>query len=276
MGKDSPSIFDIAPLRGEAVPGKFGLRTGDGLEADPSSAIFPIVKYDAAGVMDLLGTGFFISTVGLFVTARHVLSDPFDRRGNQVYPIAMIHYRGDGTYFIRPILRCALHPVADVAVGVCAPMAHNLDGTPLTNKIVTLTTVRPELQSPIFTYAYPKYATKVIDGVQAINFVPTYYDGNIVEDLPNGRDRVLLPGPCYRTNIAIHHGASGGPVFSPSRSAFALNSTGFDGTDDSYVSSIKPIFDLRIDDVVMNDQPAQSVPIIEMARAGHIVVCPSL
>jgi hypothetical protein len=188
----------------------------------------------------------------------------------------MIHYRGDGTYFIRPILRCALHPVADVAVGVCAPMAHNLDGTPLTNKIVTLTTVRPELQSPIFTYAYPKYATKVIDGVQAINFVPTYYDGNIVEDLPNGRDRVLLPGPCYRTNIAIHHGASGGPVFSPSRSAFALNSTGFDGTDDSYVSSIKPIFDLRIDDVVMNDQPAQSVPIIEMARAGHIVVCPSL
>jgi hypothetical protein len=48
---------------------------------NPSRAIFPVVRFGADGLMDLLGTGFFISTNGLFVTARHVLSAPFDSRG---------------------------------------------------------------------------------------------------------------------------------------------------------------------------------------------------
>src|ERR1035437_3843089 len=57
------------------------IRTKEGNEADPSYSIFPIVRYDVKGNMHLLGTGFFITSTGLFVTARHVLKAPFDSEG---------------------------------------------------------------------------------------------------------------------------------------------------------------------------------------------------
>jgi hypothetical protein len=76
-------------LPGEAAPDRYGGRTGDGLPADLGYAVFPIVRYVEHGKIDLLGTGFFIATCGVFVTARHVLKAPFDdRTGRQLYSIA--------------------------------------------------------------------------------------------------------------------------------------------------------------------------------------------
>lgn len=226
--------------------------------------------------MHLLGTGFFISTTGLFVTARHVLMDTFDAQGRQRYAIGMVQFLSENIYLPRPVLRCAPHPIADVAVGVAAPMKRNKDGEPLTNPIFTLTLVPPGGEARIMTFAYPKH-TNVIDGdVQVINFCPTYYDGEIKEYFPKGRDRVLLPAPCYRTSILIHGGASGGPVFSRSGCVFGVNSTGVDGTDISFVSRINEIFDLTVDDAVIGEGPPRSIPVIEIARAGGILVRPPL
>jgi Trypsin-like peptidase domain len=276
MTEDDSGVPTPPKLPGEAAPGRYGVRTGDGVSTDPSRAIFPIVRFMAESKVELLGTGFFISTNGLFVTARHVLSAPFDSKGRQVYPIAMVHRYQEGSVIMRPILRCAQHPIADVTVGVAAPMNRNSDGAPLTNPILTLTTASPPLQTRVVTYAYPRAVSFMLGGVPSINWIPGFYDGEIAEYLPNGRDRVLLPGPCYRTSIIIHHGASGGPVFSPMGAVFAVNSTGFDGTEVSYVSRITEVFDLTIDDVIMDNQAARSVRVIEMARAGHIVVKPPL
>lgn len=276
MTEHDQGIPTPPPLPGEAASGRFGVRTGNGVSTDPSRAIFPIVRFNAAGEMDLLGTGFFISTCGLFVTARHVLLAPFDSTGRQVYPIAMMHFYQEGRYLARPILRCATHPIADVGVGVAAPMSRNSDGAPLANPVLRLTLMPPKLLARVVTYAYPRYANVTVDSIQRINVMPTWYDGDIIEYLPTGRDRVLLPGPCYRTNIVIHHGASGGPVFSRDGGVFAVNSTGFDGTDVSYVSRINEILDLTIDDVVMDRPPSRSVKIIEMARAGHVLVNPPI
>ena len=64
-------------------------------------------------------------------------------------------------------------------------------------------------------------------------------------------------------------------MFSRNGTAFALNSTGFDGTDDSYISSINGILDLAIDDVAIEGQAPRTVPIMELVRAGHITVKPS-
>ncbi len=274
---DQDSNLSAPPLRGEAAPGKFGVRTGDGVPGDASRAVFPIVRFDPEGRVDLLGTGFYITTTGLFVTARHVLQAPFDRQtGQQTYPIAIVHLYEKQTYLFRPVLRCAFHPVADVTVGVAAPMNRGSDGAPLTNQVLTLSTVPADPHSHVVTFAYPKYVNIRLEDTQMFNVMPAYYDGEIIEYLPSGRDRVLLPGPCYRTSIAIHHGASGGPVFSRAGTVFAINSTGFDGTDDSYVSSINAILDLTIDDVAMDHQGPRSVPVRELIRSGHIVVKPLL
>jgi len=47
--------------------------------------------------------------------------------------------------------------------------------------------------------------------------------------------------------MVIHHGASGGPVTGPSGRVFGINSTGFDGTDDFYISRIDELFSLEIE-----------------------------
>jgi hypothetical protein len=132
--------------------------------------------------------------------------------------------------------------------------------------------VPPDLNSRVVTFAYPKHSNRIINNVQLIDVRPTFYDGDITEYFPAGRDRVLLPAPCYRTSIIIHGGASGGPVFSRSGGVFGLNSTGIDGTDISFVSRINEILELVVDDVQMGTEPPRSVPVAEIARAGHIIV----
>lgn len=265
--------MDRVPLlRGEAPADKFGFKTQNGEPSHPGRVIFPIIKSDPSSRLDVLGTGFFIAQ-NIFVTARHVLEAPFDRRtGRQIFPIWIIHFCEEGTYIIRPILRCAWHPVADLAVGVAAPMSRDSDGAPLENKTLVISEAPVDLDADVMTYAYPRYQSLLREGGQILNLMPAHYDGRIIEHLPNGRDRVLLPGPCYRTSIAIHHGASGGPVFSKGGMAFAINSTGFDGTDDSYISSIGGIFDLAIDDVSIAGQLAGRVTVRELVRLGYVAV----
>lgn len=273
MDERDTTLFGTPPLGGEAAPDQFGFTAGDGVFAEGSRAIFPIIRSYADGRIDLLGTGFFISPDGLFASARHVLDAPFDRvSGKQVFAIAMVHFHEAESYFIRPILRCARHPIADLAVGVVAPMTRNSDGAPLRNKVVTLNIDTVDCGSEVMTFAYPRYESRMTEGGQIFNVMPGFYNGKLVEHFPTGRDRVMLPGPCYRTNMAIHHGASGGPVFSRGGMAFALNSTGVDGTEDSYISSIGGVLDLSIDDVAIGNQKPRSVSVREMALAGFVTV----
>jgi hypothetical protein len=268
---DQPKCPPPPDLPGEAAPGRYEIRADDGAPAKASRGIFPIVRYDGDGHFHLLGTGFFISTTGLFVTARHVLMDTFDSKGRERYPIGIVQFLPENIYIQRPILRCAAHRVADVAVGVAAPM-NDPSGKPLTNPVLTVNLVPPDLNSRVVTFAYPKHSNRIIENVQHFDVRPTFYDGDITEFFPSGRDRVLLPAPCYRTSMIIHGGASGGPVFSRTGGVFGLNSTGIDGTDISFVSRINEIFELVVDDVQMGSEPPRPVPVAEIARAGHIIV----
>lgn len=272
MKNNARALFGTPLLGGESAPDRFGFRTGAGEPAEGGPAIFPVIRHHIDGKIDLLGTGFFVSNNGLFVTARHVLEAPFDpRTGRQVFPISIIHFHEKGSYLIRPVLRCAFHPIADLTVGVAAPMTRDSDGTPLTNKNLALNLDSVPTGAQVATFAYPRHESVTTEsGSQIFNVLPSFYGGEIIDYLPKGRDRVMLPGPCYRTNIRIHHCASGGPVFSKDGRVFAINSTGFDGTDDSYVSSIGGILDLTIDDVVIGAAPSRSVTIRELVCAGHI------
>lgn len=271
---DAPNVPD---LPGEAAVGAYGAKNQAGEKTNFNESIFPIVRSDDRGHFHLLGTGFFITTNGLFITARHVLRDPFDSKGQQKYSIGIFQFVPGNIYLIRPILRYAEHLTADLALGVAAPMTNKKDGTPLTNRILTLTTEPPESGARVVTYAYPKHASIIANGKQILHFKPTFYDGNIVTFFPNGRDRVMMPMPCYETTMVIHGGASGGPVFANSGCVFGVNSTGFDGTDTSFVSRVDEIFDLTIDGIVMTPgDAARAVPVMQIARAGHISVKPPL
>ena len=241
----------------------------DGTDTRGHQVIFPILKQVNGDSLELIGTGFFICSAGLFASAKHVLRDCFDEKGNQKYPVCLLHFLPDNEYLFRHILWCSSHPTADVAIGLAESTAEVES-----NGVLTLTTSGPAMGETVVTYAYPRTDIQKVGTLEVLNFRPAFYEGRIVEFFPNGRDRCLLPGPCYQTSMVIHGGASGGPVVGQSGRVFALNSTGWDGPSDiSFVSRIDEILQLGIPFVTLpSGVEVRSVITQNLADAGWIDV----
>lgn len=255
-------------LKGAAPQGTIGVVDGEGSIADPATAIFPILKQTIDGNLHLIGTGFFITDNGIFATAKHVLLDVIDDRGVQTHPIVLVQFVGD-SFVIRPILRCASHAVADISVGMAAPMNHNKLGTPLKNKLLNLTQTVAACGERVSTYAYPRSVIKHGDA-QELHFYADFFEGRVQQHYPNGRDSVLMPGPCAHTSMHIHGGASGGPVFDSSGEVFAINSTGFENEDVSFVTPVHTIETLYLDDVFTPTNTSGRVSAGELIDSGFI------
>lgn len=258
-------------LYGQAPPGRYSAQTADGAGADPDQAIFPIVTQKQDGLFVAIGTGFFVAENGIFVTAAHVVQAVVDEQGNATGPFGIFQFLPGDHYAVRPIHRATRHWVTDVAVGVAAPMHHKTTGAPMPNKVLTLAASPPSIGSSVCTYAYPK--THVQPGnPQVVQFEPGFFEGLLVEHHPQGRDRVVLPGPCFRTTMVIHGGASGGPVVGPNGTVFAVNSTGFEADELSYVSCISETLDLAIPDVVLPGSPTpRSTTLRELLERGFLL-----
>lgn len=256
------------PLPGQAQPNRFRARTGDGMDADPGHAIFPIVTQRADHTFVPIGTGFFVAENGVFLTAAHVITAILDERRKPKGPFGLFQFLPGGTYYIRPIHRAARHVVADIGIGVAQPMHHKTTRAPMPNKVLTLAPEPPPLGTPVCTYAYPK-TTVAGSAPQVVHFQPAFFEGLLMERYAEGRDKVILPGPCFRTSMVIHGGASGGPVFGQNGAVFAINSTGFEDEDVSYVTPISHALDLAITDVRLpGDEHPRSTTLRELLERG--------
>ncbi|MGH7181649.1 MAG: S1 family peptidase [Nitrospiraceae bacterium] len=213
-----------------------------------------------------VATGFFITDSGLFVTAKHVL-EPFSPER-----LVAWQFLPNNEYFPRPILAFSCHAICDVAVGQLAPAVNQTSGELLINNKHMLTTVPPAIGEQVATYAYPNTKIEPTEIGQRFHFNPDFYDGLIEEYLPDGVG--LLLGPCYRTSMVIHSGASGGPVASPSRPVFAINSTGMSGIDVSHVSRIEEILSLSL--TVIYETGKEVISIDALAQNGQITFDPPL
>jgi hypothetical protein len=256
-------------LKGVARQDKITYWDGNGNIIDLSKVIFPIIKQCVDGGYQLIGTGFFIADGGVFATAKHVLLDVFDKNGTQTHPIAMIHFYDDTTYTIRPILRCTSHDVADISVGIAAPMIHNTLGHPLKNMSLPLSSAMPESGETVCTYAYPRSVSKHGE-VPELHLYADFFEGSVQESYPNGRDSVLMPGSCMQTSMYVHGGASGGPVFNTSCKVIGINSTGFDNDDLSFITPIMTIENLLLLDVHTPSNESGKIRVKELIEEGCI------
>ena len=246
----------------------------NGIPAKGNDAIFPIMKV-VEGKWHPIGTGFFIATNGIFLTAWHVLQDALDENGRMNCDgIAAFHMLPDSIYIIRPILRSCHHVRSDLAVGAMAKATHNTTGKLLANKVMKLTLKPQEIGNEIVTWAYPKTVAGFENSKQTIRFSPDFYSGAIEEHFPDQRDNYLLPFPCYRGNIRIMGGASGGPVVNlDDGRVFGINCTGIKNTGGENVShytSLSVIGELWIDDVSIDGEQHDHILMSELITRGII------
>lgn len=235
--------------RGIAPKGKYTALSLAGVRKEPSIAIFPIIRQHLENqTHDLVGTGFFVAGNGIFLTARHVFETASADVEGGPYALAIIQFDPDGkTYSERPVRMTICSPTADIGIGIAQEMKHNVTGQLLDNPILRLTPRDPDVGERIATYAYPDTVTEPADNKTAFHFNPHFYDGSVVEHFPERRDSALLTWPCFQTDMHIHGGASGGPVFDASGAVFGVNTASMEPhTDTSYVSKVSDALDLGI------------------------------
>jgi hypothetical protein len=256
-----PGTLDQWP--GSAPEGQWGFEDSEGNPLNGGEATIPILEKLGHNRYKFIATGFFITDSGLFVTAKHVLESFSPER------LVAWQFLPDNEYIPRPIRAFSCHETCDVAVG---QLDRAISGELLINNKHMLTTVPPPVGEHVATFAYPNTVIEPTEIGQRLHFNPDFYEGLIEEYFPNGFG--LLQGPCYRTSMVVHSGASGGPVASPSGSVFAVNSTGVEGINLSHVSRIDEILSLTL--IVDWEDGREVISIEELSRRGQITFNPSL
>lgn len=258
-------------LPGEAIANKYCAFTDTGKAVKPSEAIAPIIAQDLkSNQFRIIGTGFFVGHQGIMVTAKHVLDD-VRPNGKVNGPIGVCHMLENDTYILRNIKQSFEYPDSDVAVVVLDQPKHKQTGHILTNKAVHLSFNDCSIGDDVCTFAYPKSVVQS-DGVKHImHFSSTFFEGKLVKEFPNGRDKGMLPNPCWQTNMHIHGGASGGPVFNKQGHVIGINSTSLTiDTSCSFISTISHIRDLSIRNISLNGSKAKDYSFEQLIKLGVI------
>ncbi len=254
----------------------FVARTRDGNTTNPGEAVFPIVKQVGEN-FESVGTAFFISTEGVFVTAWHVLQDVLDADGRQTRPIGAVQFLPNNEYLVRSVIRCAPHAHSDLAIGVLARAQENETAESLKNKILTLTREVPHIDSEIVTYAYPE-AEVLREGKKlSMHFRPNYYPGKFEEHYPEGRGRHKSTFPCYQGTVRLESGSSGGPVLDEQGRVFGVNCSSMLDPPTAFFARVEELLELWVSNVKLSPaENSRDISIHELAQKGHIIFDPPL
>lgn len=242
----------------------FVARTLDGKPIVEAAAIVPIWIEDSPGHPRLLATGFYVTTAGHVLTARHAIEELIqtEKPGFALYWPS----EPEGSGHVRWLKKVSYHNVSDLAVVA-------LDHPPygyLTNPVPHLTTQHPRAGSRIVTCAYNQ--TSGFRGPERrFEIAPTYVSGQFEEAHPHGRDSVMMPWPCYRASMLIPGGTSGGPAFDEQGRVFGVNSSNYEGTDITYLARINEALDLTAHDVGPNITKYERT-LRELVREGQVIL----
>jgi hypothetical protein len=227
--------------------------------------VFPIVTYNPeTNKWKCLGTGFFISPVGAFITARHLF---MDKDNNMEPTLSGIHNINNQEYHVRPVKKMIIHKDSDFIIGLLGKRRLNSqDFEPELSKYSVLDFDPLQTEDEIYTYSYPNTIREDFDDESSeFTFTGTFSHGKIVDFHEVGPG--ILQNRCYQTNMKIDSGASGGPVF---RKGYivGLNSTSFtlpEGEEPiSFITPIDYILDLIV------EENGKEISVRELIKNGYI------
>jgi len=242
--------------------------------------VFPILKalYYPDGTEDhkIVGTGFFLDSNGRFLSARHVFYnrkrltldlglrldlgltldlglalDIEDAEGIALYCVHSVNV--NRKMVARRIDVSSIIPRrdTDIVAGFVEMKQFGKGDNSITEAelrntahINYATNTDISVGTEIWTVAFPlTIVSRLENGGFNVDLQSDMYRGRITKHYPEGRDRVMLPGPCYETDMEIKGGSSGGPVFISGSSGFVfgVNSTGMEPHCFSHVTSLAPL-----------------------------------
>jgi hypothetical protein len=269
------------PLGGEADPDSWNFQWANqqGPLPNPVGHTFPILTHDPLGMWELVGTGFYISGDGLFLTARHVVTHVL-HAGTQIAPLVIVHPHSDTGLFgpasvlFRPIMQCWLGEQADVALGVAATATNNQTGTILRHAYWPLSWSTPAAGARVGTYAFPRH--QISSNAQNVTFQPELYRGKVLST-GDYRDKTMVPFPYLEVDFRIHGAASGGPIAQPQAKVVGINCTEWETLDDppgpGFGAQIRCLRDAFIDDASLaGENNPRRVTFDELVRSGAVDV----
>jgi hypothetical protein len=264
--------------------------TPDGRALHPSEGVVPIVHEIGPGRLLVVGTGFYVSRYGLFVTAGHVVHALVNDGSREMDVAYVLHLADDGRQcHLRRILRAYVSNEIDVAVAQADNYAASVPEGPLCNLRAPISTGTPPKGTELVTYAYPDNAVLDFTDGSTPQIKADFYDGHMLEVIEDPRATPFMPYPHYRTSIELRSGASGGPVFHDGR-VVGVNCRGWDfrggeheGDNLSHVVPAAALLPLEIgaDYVppasweyrqIPDDRRGHRFTFGELATLGHILV----
>lgn len=260
--------------------------------------IAPIFKLSWTGVPTLVGTGFWATESGLLVTAWHVIQDNFDKHGKDVGPLIAVQTTEDLGTIGRAILRTTRHREFDLCLSQTAVVEdgriYDVPTIPL-----TMTVDEPPVGAAIFTHSFTSpsqsFANEKVEGIFAgiyrgavhipelnvtndLHFTGRIGFGYVTEIYENGRDRVMLPFPCFQSDVRIYGANSGGPIFDTRGRICGVNVSSFDGFDAAFHIPTKAVLGLRATNIrlVPEDPVPRTRTILELGLAKRAHFDPEL
>ncbi len=226
--------------------------------------VFPIIKAlfytDGSEKHKLIGTGFFLDDRRFF-SAKHVFegrgsaSDLEGATGIAVYCVHAVNLDRKPVARHLDLASVDFHRDTDIASGLVEMNQFGRSDPSITDEELRHTaffskamTDAVPVGTAIYTVAYPlAVVSDVTDGAMHIHAQSDAYEGTITKHYPEGRDKVMLPWPCYETDMQVMGGASGGPVIISGSSGvvFAVNCTGTEPHSVSHVTSLAPLVNAR-------------------------------
>lgn len=268
---------------------------GNGLN-DPLVGTAPIFKISLEGSAKLIGTGFWVTTHGHLITAWHVIQDNIGKDGIDEGPICAIQTLRDRTVVVRPLRKSDKHDTFDLALSetvapfddealLTIPYLLTLDEPPLGSRVHTHSFLAPEQdfsgeRNPgVSTFTFrgegfiPEHRLSV-----NVSYMARVGFGTVTERFPNGRDAVMLPFPCFQTDMPVYGANSGGPVFDEKGRVCGINCTSYEGADISFHVPLKGALELWVRDIefVPEDPVPRRRRVFELGLAKRILFDPPL
>lgn len=263
----------LPPLPGTAQSGTWRITNADMADADGRLAIFAIVVREPQS-LKLLGTGFYLQPKGGFATAAHVAIEAQQHLATAQDSVGIAHTLPNGETRFLPIWKFFVHRTADVAFGI--PRAEFVDDTTgqvIRTKVLSLTNVPPAIGEAVSTWAYPLHRCIEDDPAgRILQLQPDFYDGSLEEFYAERGPSVKLCTPYYRTNIHLHGGASGGPVFFEGH-VFGVASSSYDGAKNiAFVTPASALLEIRVPKRIAEADGEETTTLREFAMGGQIAI----